>query len=154
MDITYQEDIKKTCEILESDWEKKENTKHIIKRYVHKDGRILWGETNSTKVKLQSGELLDFAIINDINLPLDSIWFRKSNFFTLVVELANGIENVPGDLLKKLQDLESNIVSNKNNSDSEFGKYYSYMYQATHARKARVVRAESFKKHVLGEETT
>jgi hypothetical protein len=27
-----------------------------------------------------------FSIINDIDLPLDSMWFRKSNFFTLVVK--------------------------------------------------------------------
>ena len=30
-----------------------------------------------------------FAVIKDLDLPVDSMWFRKSNFFTLVVEIAN-----------------------------------------------------------------
>ncbi|MFQ9121600.1 MAG: hypothetical protein ACLR5N_00245 [Haemophilus parainfluenzae] len=58
-----------------------------------------------------------FSILKDLNLDDDSIWFRKSNFFTLVVELAfylksnsalNGV-----DIKDKLIKFESNILSNK-----------------------------------------
>ena len=91
-----------------------------------------------------------FSVINSLNLPVDSIWFRKSNFFTLVVELAIHIRNLPHNLAERLNLLERNILENKTNSDSPYSKYYSYMYQATHGRAARVTRAEFFQKDVLG----
>ncbi len=90
-----------------------------------------------------------FECINDLDLPLDSMWFRKSNFFTLVVELALAIDRLPGDLRARLEELEGSVMSNKNNPDSEFYQYYQYMYQATHARKARVVRADFFRRTCL-----
>lgn len=90
-----------------------------------------------------------FAVIKDIDLPFDSMWFRKSNFFTLVVEIANHINNLPADLKHKLLALEDKVMAHKNDTSSEFYKYYSYMYQATHGRSARVVRAEFFNKYCL-----
>lgn len=90
-----------------------------------------------------------FAIIKDLDLPFDSMWFRKSNFFTLVVEVANHITTLPKDFKVRLLDLETKVMANKNDTSSEFHKYYSYMYQATHARAARVVRAEFFNKFCL-----
>jgi hypothetical protein len=82
-----------------------------------------------------------FAVIRDLQLPVDSMWFRKSNFFTLVVEIAKRIDSLPDDLGQRLLALEENVLGNRHNTDSEFYNYYSYMYQATHGRKARVVRA-------------
>lgn len=94
--------------------------------------------------------LLDvFAIITGLDLPPDSIWFRKSNFFTLVVELARNILRLPGNLRERLLALEAQILANKQNSDSPYGLYYSYMYQATHGRTARVTRSELFCNEVL-----
>ncbi|WP_088894275.1 DUF262 domain-containing protein [Leptolyngbya ohadii] len=90
-----------------------------------------------------------FAVIKDLNLPLDSIWFRKSNFFTLVVELSNNINKIPKDIVSRLMELEARILENKNNAKTEFGVYYSYMYQATNNRKARVVRGETFNKYIF-----
>ncbi len=90
-----------------------------------------------------------FATIRDLDLPYDSMWFRKSNFFTLVVETANHINNLPNDFKEKLLALEMNVMENRTNTASEFYKYYSYMYQATHGRTARVVRAEFFEKYCL-----
>jgi hypothetical protein len=95
--------------------------------------------------------LRTFATINDLDLALDSIWFRKSNFFTMVVEIAGYSESLPNDLSTRLSQLETDIVANKSNPNSEFGQYYSYMYQATHGRKARVVRGTCFQKFVFGE---
>lgn len=90
-----------------------------------------------------------FAIIRDLNLPVDSMWFRKSNFFTLVVETAWHIDKIPKDFKERLIKLESDVMSNKANTSSEFFRYYSYMYQATHGRSARVVRGEYFEKYCL-----
>ena len=90
-----------------------------------------------------------FAVIKDLDLPFDSMWFRKSNFFTLVVEIANHIATLPEDLKPKLLALEAEVMAHKNDTASEFYKYYSYMYQATHGRSARVVRAEFFNKYCL-----
>lgn len=90
-----------------------------------------------------------FAIIRDLSLPFDSMWFRKSNFFTLVVEVAKHLENLPGDFRDRLLKLEEDVMANRFNTDSDFYKYYSYMYQATHGRAARVVRGEFFEKYCL-----
>lgn len=90
-----------------------------------------------------------FATIRDIDLPVDSMWFRKSNFFTMVVEISKHIESLPKDIRTLLLKLENNVISNKMNTSSEFYKYYSYMYQATHGRAARVIRAEFFQEHCL-----
>jgi hypothetical protein len=93
--------------------------------------------------------LKTFATIKDLELPFDSMWFRKSNFFTLIVEVANHINTLPTDFKEKLLRLENEVMSNKNNTNSEFYKYYTYMYQATHGRAARVIRAEFLKKYCL-----
>ena len=90
-----------------------------------------------------------FAKISELKLPQDSIWFRKSNFFTLVVEIANHIAELPADLKSRLSELEEKIVSNKSNSHSPYSQYYSYMYQATHGRTARVTRSEFFERDIL-----
>lgn len=92
-----------------------------------------------------------FDNINNLNLPLDSIWFRKSNFFTFVVELARHINDFPDDIAQRLKDLEIQIMGSKNSLSSEMGTYYSYMYSATTNRKARVVRAQVFNKYIFDE---
>ncbi|NHZ83620.1 DUF262 domain-containing protein [Massilia sp. CCM 8695] len=90
-----------------------------------------------------------FAIIRDADLPVDSMWFRKSNFFTLVVEVAKHQDTLPDDFRDRLLKLEENVMKNRSNTNSEFNRYYSYMYQATHGRAARVVRGEFFEKYCL-----
>lgn len=90
-----------------------------------------------------------FAIISDLDLPLDSMWFRKSNFFTLVVEIAKNMERLPPDFKERLVALEDNVMEGKKDSESPYAKYYSYMYQATHGRTARVVRSEFFENECL-----
>jgi hypothetical protein len=89
-----------------------------------------------------------FALIDSLRLPEDSIWFRKSNFFTLVTELAIH-ENTPNNLKDRLLKLEETIITHKNDSTSPYSKYYSYMYQATHGRAARVTRSGFFRRDVL-----
>jgi len=91
--------------------------------------------------------------IKNLNIPIDSIWFRKSNFFTLFVELFFNSDRLvkEGLLLEKLNIFEKKILLNKNKDKTQnhFAQYYSYMYVGTNSRQARVVRSEFFCKYVL-----
>jgi hypothetical protein len=96
--------------------------------------------------------LRTFAIVEKLDLPLDSIWLRKSNFFTMIIELSklNIDIDIDIEILKgKLEILENQIMVNKSAKENDFGNYYSYMYAGTNSRKARIVRSELFRKHVL-----
>lgn len=46
--------------------------------------------------------------------------------------------------------LEDMVMDNRRDTKSEYSRYYSYMYQATHGRKARVVRGAFFERDVIG----
>ena len=86
--------------------------------------------------------------IVNMHLPNDSMWFRKSNFFTLFCEV-NKMEIIPIDLKERLNNFEELVMSNKQDKDTEYGKYYSAMYTGTNSRTARLERGELFKKHVI-----
>ena len=93
------------------------------------------------------------SVIIDIltsKLTDDSIWFRKSNFYTIVVELF--FNPIPvKDIIEALKEFETNILTNKNEdkSKNEFSLYYSNMYSGTNSRQARVIRADLFRKYIL-----
>ena len=89
-----------------------------------------------------------FNTIADLHLNEYSIWYRKSNFFTLVIELLK-IENTPDSLKEKLNRFEEEVLHNKDNTDTDFGKYYARMFTGTNSRAARVERGEIFRKHLL-----
>lgn len=121
--------------------------------YYHRDNEIEkcvaeFNEEYPDSNKMKSMILRTFDLIEQLKLPLDSIWFRKSNFFTLAVELSFA-DVVPANISERLEALETNVMANKNNSASEFGVYFSYMYQGTNNRKSRITRAETFKKYIL-----
>lgn len=94
-----------------------------------------------------------FDAVDSLQLSPDSIWFRKSNFFTMVVEFARRGAKLPPDIVTRLLSLEEKILAAKLKPDTEFGKYYGYMYTGTTGRKARIERATVFNKHVYGEAT-
>ena len=87
--------------------------------------------------------------INNLQLPPDSMWFRKSNFFTLVAEISMNGEALKSDVSSRLLELEDKVMAAKKDSSGPFGEYYSYMYQNTNSRKARVVRANMFREYCL-----
>ncbi|MEZ0130150.1 DUF262 domain-containing protein [Flavobacterium sp. LBUM151] len=96
----------------------------------------------------------NFLLIKKMDLPNDSIWFRKSNFFTLFIELLNKLTEANIDKIKKeILEFESNIISNKSGSrdKNDFSLYYYSMYSGTNNRTSRVIRADLFKKYVLKE---
>lgn len=83
-----------------------------------------------------------------LDLNLDSIWFRKSNFFTLIVEICMA-KKIPENFKRKLISFENSVLENKHTKDNEFGIYYGYMYAGTNNRKSRVTRSDFFKKYIL-----
>ena len=88
-------------------------------------------------------------LIKNLNLKKDSTWFRKSNLFTLFIELAMA-ESIPKDLESRLLEFEKKIQNNKDsNKDDDYSKYYSYMYSGTNRRLARVERSRIFKENVM-----
>lgn len=90
-----------------------------------------------------------FDKIKGFSLSDDSMWYRKSNFFTLFVELAKAGSEVPADIKARLDSLENNVLENKGMEETDFGKYYSAMYTGTNSRAARIMRAELFRKYCL-----
>ncbi|HLO88548.1 MAG TPA: DUF262 domain-containing protein [Nostocaceae cyanobacterium] len=108
-----------------------------------------YNDEYKNKEQMKSNLIKTFNIINELSLPDDSIWLRKSSFFTLVVELAKHINHIPENMSDRLNELEQQILENKNKPDTEYGRYYLYMCSGTANRKARVVRSEVFNKHIF-----
>jgi hypothetical protein len=88
------------------------------------------------------------ALIQSFDLELDSIWFRKSCFFTMVVELCWAKE-VPDDIATLLKNFSDKVIISKEEKESDYGKFYHSMYSGTNDRKARIMRSELFKKHII-----
>lgn len=101
---------------------------------------------NSSNIKKTISKA--FLTIEKLQLDADSIWFRKSNFFTLFVEVCTAT-SIPSDLRSRLVAFEKSIVDNRTDKSNEFGLYYGYMYAGTNNRKARITRSDLFKKYVL-----
>jgi hypothetical protein len=112
------------------------------------DNIIRYNDNYANKEIIKNKIVSKIEFIRDLNLPDDSIWFRKSNFFTLLMELL-WAENIPANFKDKLLDFESNIIQNKGNRDNDFGIYYSYMYTGTNNRAARVERGRIFKEQIF-----
>jgi hypothetical protein len=98
--------------------------------------------------RIKSSILNSFSIIRKLSLPIDSIWFRKSNFFTLAVEIAKA-GKVPKGFKENLAAFENNIIENRHNKSNDYGIYYACMYAGTNNRKSRVTRATLLKQSVF-----
>jgi hypothetical protein len=92
-----------------------------------------------------------FSAIDHLDLSPDSIWFRKSNFFTMVVEFARHQAQLPPDIVDRLKRLGDAVLAAKLAPETDFGRYYGYMYTGTTGRKARVERAAVFNREVFSE---
>lgn len=74
-----------------------------------------------------------FHVIETFNLDTDSMWYRKSNFFTMFVELSK-VSQIPDDIVAKIHSFEDEVLANKGNEENDFGKYYSVMYTGTNSQ--------------------
>lgn len=98
--------------------------------------------------KVKSLILKSISIIQSLGLELDSIWFRKSCFFTLVVELCNA-EVLPDDFVSRLNEFDEAVLASKNMKETDHGLFYHSMYSGTNDRKARINRSDLFRKYML-----
>lgn len=98
--------------------------------------------------KIKSQILKSISVIQKLGLNVDSIWFRKSCFFTLVVELCL-VERTPDDLVERLNTFDEKVLVSKNLKETDHGLFYHSMYSGTNDRKARVNRANLFRKYML-----
>jgi hypothetical protein len=87
--------------------------------------------------------------INDSEIAADSIWYRKSNYFTLLCELIWSGKKVK-TIIKELNEFELKILANKkaDKANNEFAVYYANMYTGTNSRNARVKRSEIFRRNI------
>lgn len=90
-----------------------------------------------------------FQLIQNLDLEKTSMWYRKSNFFTLFVELSKENEYDLNRLKEKLIDFEGHVLAAKDNQDTDYGKYYAAMYTGTNSRSSRVIRGDIFRQYVL-----
>lgn len=90
-----------------------------------------------------------FKQIKSLDLDVDSLWFKRSNLFTLFVVLAS--IQVPEGLRNKLTDFETKLIQNKdidNKDKNDFSLYYFYTVAGTSSRNARVTRDKILRKYL------
>lgn len=110
-------------------------------------------EFNNEYPNFETNKILLSNTLIDIltsELKDDSIWFRKSNFYTIVCELCFTPKTI-AEILHLLEEFEEKVLANKNEDKqiNEFSLYYSNMYSGTNSRQARVIRSEIFRKNIL-----
>ncbi|WP_150049093.1 DUF262 domain-containing protein [Methylomonas rhizoryzae] len=99
--------------------------------------------------KVKSKILKSISFIQSFNLPLDSIWFRKSCFFTMVVELSE-VDSLPDNIVERLNEFDATVLARKNEKNTDHGVFYHAMYSGTNDRKNRIIRSENFQRYILG----
>ena len=98
-----------------------------------------------------------FELFLSTELSPDSIWFRKTSFFNLIVELVSfkrkqGFFPDKNNLKRLLARLENDIIARKNEKieTSEYAQYYYYTFSGTAGRKARFTRGSLIRKNLEG----
>ncbi|WP_013320888.1 DUF262 domain-containing protein [Gloeothece verrucosa] len=98
-----------------------------------------------------------FDLINACKFEPDSLWNRKSSFFSLTIELAKFEQKNQAlpevyQISNRLKQLEEEIQKNKtkDRETDEYAQYYHYNYAGTTSKKARDIRG-AFLRKVLEE---
>lgn len=101
------------------------------------------------KEKMKTDFIEVLSLIKEIALPTDTIWYRRSSLFSLIVELIKfkrGTGHLPENqsLYDLLVTLEIEIIDNKgkDKTTNKFAKFYNYIYQGTSGRVGRAARGE------------
>lgn len=95
-----------------------------------------------------------FTFIGELGLPDDSLWMRKSCYFTLFIEsykVFDKLKDRASILKEQLQELEEIVEEDKNKDENtnKYAKFYSYIYTGTNSRKARVERGNFLFREVI-----
>lgn len=118
--------------------------KKDIEKYI-----IQYDEEYPNSVDMMKLMLQTFDKIKNFSLPIDSMWYRKSNFFTMFIEMVKSEGVIPNDIKERLETFEESVLSNKGKEENDFGRYYSAMYTGTNSRAARLLRSQLFCKYCL-----
>lgn len=112
---------------------------------------IRYNEEFPTREEFEEGFINHFHFIQSLNLANDSIWLRKSNFFTLFIETYNVVLPENDELKRRLDEFENLVLSNKNKAKetNDFSFYYANMYTGTNNRTSRIYRGELFGKYII-----
>ncbi len=96
-----------------------------------------------------------FKLISECQLELDSIWFRKSSFFTLVVELLKyrkmrGFLPDSSSTSSTLKRFEKRVYRAKtlDITKNRFAEYYYYTFQGTNGKTGRNIRGKLLMEHL------
>ncbi len=113
----------------------------------------MYNETYENKNQME--ELLNksFDEYLRLNLPFDSLFYKKAASFSLIVELCKcGTMFTLCNLKKNIIEFEKMLLDNKTKDDvdNDFVTFYRYLYQGTASKKARDVRGKMIRKYVLG----
>lgn len=113
-----------------------------------------FNEEYPEKKEIKNKIIKVFKYINKMNLSQDSLWMRKSCYFTLFIEIYKSFEKIEkkAESLKlELEKMEEQVESNKNKDaeKNKYAKFYSYIYTGTNSRKARVERGNFIYSEVI-----
>lgn len=89
-----------------------------------------------------------FKVFKEINLPYDSIFYKKAASFSLLVELCKNQNKVDVKKLKdNLMEFEKSVLENKEKDieTNNFARFYIYIYQGTASKTARDYRGNMIK---------
>lgn len=109
-----------------------------------------YSEGNEIKEKV----IKVFKYIDNLKLSTDSLWMRKSCYFTMFIEVYNVYEKLKDKqqkLKNRLELIEQKIEQNKgkDNKSNVYANFYTFIYSGTNSRKARVERGNFFKNEIL-----
>lgn len=100
--------------------------------------------------EIMLNDMIDvFELLRLCDIPADSLWNKKSSFFTLIVELVKFKKRhscLPDEqtLRITLMSLEEQLQKNKHEdvNKNQFARYYYYTHQGTSGKKGRHVRGQ------------
>lgn len=110
---------------------------------------VKYNDAFAEKDAIVASAINTFRLIQALDLTKMSMWYRKSNFFTLFIELSkvNGYDL--NGLRQKLIDFEEHVLAARESQDTDYGRYYANMYTGTNSRSSRVTRGDIFRQYVL-----
>ena len=113
----------------------------------------MYNENYQNKGKIEEIFNLTLTFIKNLDLGPYSIWQKKSNIFTLIIEIASIIQEKKPDVDKInfiLCNFEKQVLQNKNNNPESnlFAKYYINSLQGTNSKQARITRGIILKNYI------
>lgn len=158
-EIQKSEEFKKLDIFSQNQYARMKDTEYIllIMSTIEEGGYFTGNSEIERYIKLYNDEYKHSDIIKEdikfisnliigLNLQLDSIWWRKTSFFTLIVELVKlkreGVDLSSIDLKMLLDTMENQIIESKSADPEQnsFAKFYKYVFQGTSGRTGRIAR--------------